>query len=211
MAQWAQVLRQRFEGRPIAVGLELRKGPLIYALPPDAFLVLCAGNPTTLATYRQACCLSDATDDPTDAELTRELLMTHRDTLTALQPPSAAMRAWPRLVAHRRSRVADKVRLTHRLTAALKPSCPQLLEWFKDKDTMVFCDVLTRWPTLKQAQRARKARLTAFCQEHHGRSPHIVEPRIQAILRATTLTTDSGVIRPTQWLVAVLVQHLGGV
>jgi transposase len=164
MAQWAQVLRQRFEGRPIAVCLELSQGPLRYALQPYDCLVLFAVNPTTLAKYRQAVCLSSAKDHPTDAELARELLMTHRDTLTALQPQSAAMRALPRLVEQRRRLVADQVRLTHRLTAALKPSCPQVLAWFKDKDTMVFCDVRTRWPTLKHAQRARKARLTAFFQ-----------------------------------------------
>jgi transposase len=208
IAQWAQVLRQRFEGRPIAVCLELSKGPLIYALQQYDFLVLFAVNPTTLAKYRQAFCLSYAKDDPTDAELALELLMTHRDKLTALHPQSAAMRALQRLVEQRRSLVADKVRLTNRLTDALKQYFPQVLEWFKDKDTMVFCDFLTRWPTLKHAQRARKARLTAFFQEHNVRYPHIVEQRIQAILSATTLTTDSGVIRPNQLLVEVLVQQL---
>jgi transposase len=208
IAQWAQVLRQRFEGRLIAVCLELSKGPLIYALQQYDFLVLFAVNPTTLAKYRQAFCLSSAKDDPTDAELALELLMTHRDKLTALHPQSAAMRALQRLVEQRRSLVADKVRLTNRLTDALKQYFPQVLEWFKDKDTMVCCDFLTRWPTLTHAQRARNARLTAFFQEHNVRYPHIVEQRIQAILSATTLTTDSGVIRPNQLLVEVLVQQL---
>jgi transposase len=208
IAQWAQVLRQRFEGRPIAVCLELSKGPLVYALQQYDFLILFAVNPTTLAKYREAFCLSYAKDDPTDAELALELLMTHRDKLTALHPQSAAMRALQRLVEQRRTLVADKVRLTNRLTDALKQYFPQVLEWFKDKDTMVFCDVLTRWPTLKQAQRARKARLTAFFHEHNVRYPHIIEPRIQAIRSATTLTTDSGVIRPNQLLVEVLVEQL---
>ena len=54
----------------------------------------------------------------------------------------------------------------------------------------MFCDFLTRWPTLKQAQRARKARLSAFFQEHNVRYPHIIERRIQAILAATPLTSD---------------------
>ena len=120
-AQWAQVLRQRFEGRPIAVCLELRQGPLVYALQPYDFLVLFAVNPTTLAKYREAFCLSDAKDDPPAAELALELLMTYRDKLTALHPQSAAMRALQRLVEQRRTLVADKVRLTNRLTDALKP------------------------------------------------------------------------------------------
>jgi hypothetical protein len=151
MAQWAQALRQRCAGRPIAICLELRKGPLVYARQPYDFLVLFPVHPTTLAKSREAFCLSHAKDDPADAELALELLMTHRDKLTALPPPSAALRALPRLVAQRRALVADKVRLTTRLTDALKPYFPQILEWFKDKDTVVFGDVLSRWPTLKPA------------------------------------------------------------
>src|SRR5690242_5290206 len=53
IAQWAEGLRQRFGGRPIAVCLELAKGPLVYALQRYAFLVLFPVNPTTLAKYRQ--------------------------------------------------------------------------------------------------------------------------------------------------------------
>jgi hypothetical protein len=206
MAPWAQALRQRFEGRPIAVCLERSKGPLVSALQPSDFLVLFPVNPTTLAKSRDAFCLSHATDDPTEAELALARRMAHRDRLTALHPHSVAMRTWPRLVEQRRTLVADQVRRTKRLTDALKPSCPQGLEWCKDKDTVVFCDVLTRWPTLQQAQQARQARLTAFFHEHNVRSPHIVEERLQAILQATPLTFDAGVIVPNRLLVEVLVQ-----
>jgi transposase len=206
MAQWAQALRQRFEGRPIAVCLELRQGPLVSALQPYDFLVLFPVNPTTLAKYREAFCLSHAKDDPTDAELALELLMAHRDRLTALHPQSVAMRTLQRLVEQRRTLVADKVRLTNRLTDALKQYFPQVLEGFKDKDTVVFCDVLTRWPTLQQAQQARQARLTAFFHEHNVRYPHLVAERLQSILQATPLTFDAGVIVPNRLLVEILVQ-----
>jgi transposase len=120
IAQWVQALRQRFSGRPIAVCLEVSKVPLVCALQPYDFLVLFPVNPTTLAKYREAFCLSHAKDDPTDAEPALELLMTHRDKLTELQPQSAAMRALQRLVEQRRALVADKVRLPNRLTDALK-------------------------------------------------------------------------------------------
>jgi len=72
----------------------------------------------------------------------------------------------------------------------------------------VFCDFLTNWPTLKQAQRARKARLSAFFREHNVRYPHLVEQRIQAILAATALTSDNAVIAPNRLLVETLVQQL---
>jgi hypothetical protein len=47
IAQWAEQLRQRFGGAPIAVCLELSKGRLVYALQRYPFLVLFPVNPTT--------------------------------------------------------------------------------------------------------------------------------------------------------------------
>ena len=40
IAQWAQTLRRRFEGRRVAICLELAKGPLFHALQQYDFLVL---------------------------------------------------------------------------------------------------------------------------------------------------------------------------
>ena len=95
--QWAASMRQRFGG-PIAVALELSKGPLVYALQKYDFLVLYPINPATLAKYREAFKTSRAKDDPTDAELALELLVRHRDRLTALTPQSTPMRTLLHLV-----------------------------------------------------------------------------------------------------------------
>jgi transposase len=126
--EWACIIRKRFAGRPVAVGLELNKGPLVYALRQYAFLVLFPINPLTLAKYREAFTPSHAKDDPTDAELQLELLLTHRDKLKPLNPQSPAMRALEQLVEHRRRLVGDKVRLTNRLTSALKNDFPHVLQ-----------------------------------------------------------------------------------
>lgn len=208
IAQWAEGLRRRFAGRAIAVCLELAKGPLVYALQRYAFLVLFPVNPTTLAKYRQTFHVSGAKDDPSDAQLALDLLMTHPEKLSRLCPQSAPMRVLQQLVEQRRTLVDDVRRLTNRITNALKQYFPQVLEWFKDKDTLVFCDFLARWPTLKHAQRARKARLSAFFHEHNVRYSRIIEDRIQAILTATPLTSDVAVIEPNRLLVEVLVQQL---
>jgi Transposase len=137
---WVSSLRQRFAGKPIAICLELNKGPIVSALRTYDFLVLFPINPLTLARYREAFTPSRAKDDPTDAELQLELLLTHRDKLQPLHPQSPAMRALAQLVEHRRRVVGDKVRITHRLTSTLKNYFPHVLQWFQDKDTVVFCD-----------------------------------------------------------------------
>ena len=119
---WVTDLRQRFEGQPIAIALELNKGPIVKALRKYDGLVLFHINPMMLARYRQAFTPSRAKDDPTDAELQLELLLRHRDKLKPLVPQSPEMRALGQLVEHRRRGVGERVRITNRLTNTLKPT-----------------------------------------------------------------------------------------
>src|SRR5665213_3488685 len=58
---WACSLQERFGG-PVAVALELTKGPIVYALQKYDFIVLFPINPATLARYRQAFKPSGAKD-----------------------------------------------------------------------------------------------------------------------------------------------------
>src|ERR671935_420177 len=205
---WVQTLRTRFHGQPVAVCLELTKGPIVSALRTYDFLVLFPVNPLTVAKYREAFTPSRAKDDPTDAELQVELLLKHRDKLTPLVPQSPTMRALAQLVEHRRRLVGDKVRLTKRLTSALKNYFPQVLQWFPEKDTAIFCDFLSRWPTRKAAQRARRTTLEGFFRAHHVRSADVMDTRLQALKSARALTTDDGVITPNVLLVHALVAQL---
>ena len=205
---WANSLRQRFGGRPVALCLEIAKGPLVYALQKYDFLVLFPVHPATLAKYRQAFTPSHAKADPTDAELALELLLRYRAKLKPLQPQSAPMRALLRLVEQRRRLVGDKRRISNRLTDALKQYFPAVLDGFEDKDTRLFCDFLSRWSTLKQLKAARKATLQSFFYEHHVRSQVRIEERLRAIKDATPLTDDVAVIRPNQLLVLALVDQM---
>jgi hypothetical protein len=116
------------------------------------------------------------------------------------------MRTLQQLTEQRRALVGDAGRLINRITWALKQYYPQALEWFDDKNTFVFCDFITRWPTLKHAQRARGARLTAFFHEHNVRSARLIEQRIQAIASASALTSDRAVIEPNRLLVEALLR-----
>src|SRR5882724_6259632 len=193
---WVQTLRTRFNGQPVAVCLELNKGPIVSALRNYEFLVLFPVNPLTVAKYREAFTPSRAKDDPTDAELQVEILLKHRDKLTPLSPQSPTMRALAQLVEHRRRLVGDKVRLTNRLTSALKNYFPHVLQWFQEKDTAIFCDFLSRWPTLKAVQLARRATLESFLRAHHVRPADVITTRIEAIKNAVAVATSEGVIAP---------------
>ena len=51
---WVQTLRTRFNGQPVAVCLELKKGPIVSALRHYDCFVLFPVNPLTVAKYREA-------------------------------------------------------------------------------------------------------------------------------------------------------------
>ena len=179
--QWAARSENAFRVGRWRCASSLPEGPLVYALQKHDFLILFPVNPATLARYRQAFTPSHAKDDPTDAEYQLELLVRHRDKLQALKAQSAPMRALTSLVEERRLLVDETERITNRLTNTLKQYYPQAVQWFEAKNTILFCDFLSRWPTLKQVKHARKAMLEAFFWEHHVRHPKVVEERLAGI------------------------------
>ena len=205
--EWACTMRQRF-GSPIAVAVELSKGPIVYALQKHDCFVIFPVNPSTLARYREAFQPSRAKDDPTDAELAVDLIIRHHERFKPLQPQSVEIRMLVSLVEQRRNLVADKIRITNRLRVALKQYYPQMLEWFDHIDTLLFCDFLTRWPTLLQVKRARQSTLRKFFHEHSMRFEHVLEQRLIAIKAATPLTLDEAVVEPHRLQALVYVEQL---
>ena len=204
---WAQTLYRRFGG-PIAIAVELSKGPIVYALQKYDFFVIFPVNPSTLANYRKAFSPSRAKDDPTDAEIALELILCHPDRFKPLKPQSVEMRTLASLVEQRRRLVNDRVRITNRLRYTLKQYYPQALEWFDRIDTPLFCDFIERWPTLIQIKRARRTTLETFFHQHNMRFAHVLEDRIQAIKGASPLTLDDAVITPHRLQAVVLVDQL---
>ena len=204
---WALDMYKRF-GAPIAVAVELTKGPIVYALQKYDFFVIHPVNPTTLAKYRQAFKPSRAKDDPTDALLAVELIRHYPDKFKPLKPQSKEIRALFTLTEHRRKLVGDRVRLTNRIRYAVKQYYPQILEWFDRIDTMVFCDFLERWPTAAQARRARRSTLTNFFHSYNIRRADLLKERLNAIKRAEALTEDDGVVIPHRLQALVLVDQL---
>jgi hypothetical protein len=94
---WARSLFERFGG-PIAIALELSKGPIVYALQKYDFFVLFPINPSTLAKYRETFSPSGVKDDPTDAEFALDLSLRHPERFKPLKPQSVKMRTLLSLV-----------------------------------------------------------------------------------------------------------------
>ncbi len=205
--EWAQRMYQR-HGGPIAVAIELSRGPIVSALQKYNFFVIYPINPTTLAKYREAFNPSGAKDDPTDAELALDILLKHPDHFAPLNPQSVEMRTLMALVEQRRTIMNDRVRITNRLRNALKQYYPQALDWFDRIDTPLFCDFMKQWPTLAQVKRARRATLQKFFHGHNMYRKPLIEKRFEAIQSAQPLTRDEAVITPYRLQTLTLVDQL---
>jgi transposase len=206
---WVNQLRQRYGSGQIAVGLEQKRGPLLYALCQYDNLVLVPINPRTVANYRKAFQPSRAKSDPVDARILVELMQKHEDKLeiwVAGCPNHRALRQW---VESRRMLVGEKVRLTNRITAALKSYFPQVLDWFEDKDTVVFCEFLEQFSDVKAAQSATPEVLTQFFHAHHVVRQPAIARRIQQIQDAgPPLTEDVAIVVPFKALVRAMISLL---
>jgi len=205
---WADKLKKRFGGRPIAVCVELTRGPIVSALLEYDFFVIFPINPATLARYRRAFSPSRAKDDPKDAFLALDLFRHHPERLSPLRRERPAMRALQCLVQTRRSLVDDRCRLINRLTYALKEYFPQVVRWFRDKHTDVFIAFVSRWPTLEAAKRAHRDTLVDFFHAHNVRSGKTVQRRADAIRAARPLTSDVAVIEPNRLMAEALLAQI---
>jgi hypothetical protein len=190
---WAANLQQRFGGRPIAVILEQSRGALVYMLTKYPHLVLFPVHPTTAARYRDTFAPSGAKSDPSDTDSLLDLLLRHRERLRPLQPDTAETRLLHFLVEERRQTVDERTRESLRLTDCLKLYFPQVLQWFDDVATPLVGDLLERWPTLEELQRAHPGTLRRFFQEHNCRSQEKNAERIAAIQQAVSATQDQAV------------------
>jgi transposase len=205
---WAANLQQRFGGRPIAVILEQTRGALVYMLTKYPHLVLFPVHPTTAARYRKTFAVSGAKSDPSDTDSLLDLLLRHRQRLRPLRPDTVETRLLHFLVEERRQTVDEKTRASLRLTDCLKLYFPQVLNWFGDVASPLVGDLLERWPTLEQLQRAHPGTLRRFFQQHNCRSEEKTAERIAAIQPAISATQDPAVreacVLITRSLVAML-------
>lgn len=208
LTQWALGLRERFGGRKVAVAIEQRKGPLIYALMGFEWLVIYPVNPKSLARYREAFSVSNAKSDRPDAHLLMEIVRLHRDRLRAWHPEDEETRLLQMLVEERRRVVDEVTRLTNRLTSVLKEYYPQALEWAGDLKSAQALDFLSKWPTLEELKRARPKTIEKFYQQHGVRNKEKIQQRLAAIAASKELTRDRAVVTGSTMKTQVMVDQL---
>jgi transposase len=208
LQNWIQSLRDRFGGRPVAIALEQKRGALIYALMHVEFLHLYPVNPVTAAKMREAFHPSGAKDDPRDADLLLDILISHRRHLRVWTPDDALTRSIQLLTEDRRHLVDERTALTNQLTAALKMYFPQALEWFGDLHTARACAFLQRWPSLQQLKQATPSSIRKFYKAQGYRGDDKREQLVANIRKALPLIHDSAILLAGSMKVQTLVTQI---
>jgi transposase len=192
---WIAKLRERFQGRPIAIAVEQSRGALIHALLSYDFITLYPIHPTTVAKFREAFKFSGAKSDPLDTEQILQILTKHLELLKPLQPDTEQTRLLARLVEDRRTTVNLRVKHTQSALASLKEYFPQAIELCSSNLTSRLAyDLLKKWPTLEDLRQAKPSTIKRFFYGHNIRSPQVIQQAIEVATAATPLTTDKAIV-----------------
>src|ERR1017187_1434431 len=178
--EWAAKLRKRFDTGQVALGVETSRGPVISALMPYDFVVLCPINPKALKDYRAAFSVSGAKNDRTDAQLIEEFIRLHSEKLKALQPDTELTRKLSSFVQDRRHLVDERTRIVNQLHSKLKTYYP-LAETLigSQSDIILAAEFLSRWPDLESLVAATAPKIRAFFYQHNSRSAKKMEQRLE--------------------------------
>jgi transposase len=207
--QWLAQLRQRCNGRPVALAVEAGRPPVLHVLQEHPWVEVYLVNPATSAWFRKAFAPSGAKDDIPDAEVLLTLLMRHRDRLARWRPDGPLTQEIAALVAARRNLVGQRTRLSNQLRYLLKSYFPQALELTgQDLFTKLSLDFLERWPELTSLQRARRETVRQFYLQHNVRASEVIDQRLEFIAAARVLTTNQAVITPAVLQVQGLIAQL---
>lgn len=211
IGEWVAGLRQQFDGKPVAICLEMSRGGLVYALMHYDFLTLYPINPKQLSDYREALYPSGSKSDPNDAELLARFLRDHNDKLRAWRPDDALTRELRLMTEQRRNWVEDRVARTNELLQRLKESYVLALDFCGgDLHSEAFLALLARFPSQEELQRASPKQLAKWLPKKRRKADDppeedVLRERIAAVRKATPLTTDRAVLGHARIVVANLV------
>jgi transposase len=209
---WAQDLHQRFDGRPIGVCIESRRGALISALLKYPWLVLYPINPRQLSSYRDAVNPSGAKDDDGDAGLLCEFLRLHRQQLRPLELEDVATREIRGLAEGRRKLVDLRTKLGNQLRQQLKECFPQALELAgKSMYAEAFLKLLAKFPSFKALQRASPRKLVRYLprrRKAEDESADGIDPRVTRLRASVPLVDDRAIVAVGTRMIEALVQQL---
>ena len=208
IAAWAEGIRKRYDGRPVAVAIEQSKGPMFYALVEFDHLRLYPINPCQSANYRKVLKSSGAKSDELDAKSLAMLIRDLGNHFRPWKPDDAATQKLGALCEFRRKTVDSRAKTVLQLQAILKTYFPQAPTICGPLDTDYALTLLSKWPSLKAMQRANPNLLRDFLKKTGRTSKATLDKLINDIRAMRPLTTNASIIDPCVMYVQDLVERI---
>jgi len=205
--EWVVGLEKQYEGRPIAVAIEQRRGAVVTMLAKYSILHIYPIHPLSLAKYRETWYPSHSKSDPGDTKLLWEMLAKHPERLDCLKPQEEPIRLLQGLTENRRELVDQKTAVSNRLRDGLKTCFPQILQWHKDPSSELVRETLLKWQDLEAMKQAKPAKLSAFYRQH-GCNEQEIQTRLEQIQQAVVSTKDQAILGAAQPMIIVWVRQI---
>lgn len=206
VAEWAEAVRKKYDGRPIAVAIETTRGPLINMLVQYPHLVIFPINPKCASNYREALSPAGTKDDVADATLLARYVQMHHHVLRTLQPDGVETRKLANFCLVRRKIVDLRKKNVQKVLAMLKEYMPpELIKLLGNPRGKLAIGLLRRWPSLGELKRAKPTHLHKALRECGHIDKEINDGIIRAIRAMTPLTTDPAIVEPYAMYVKSLI------
>ncbi len=166
-------------------------------------------NPKSLARFREAFTASGAKSDFSDADYLRELVSVHHGRLRPWKPDDEQTRTMAFLAEGRRKTVDERTKLTNRFRSTLKMYFPQALELVGETlHSPMALEFLSKWPQLRNVQRAKSKIVQTFYSTHNSRSSERIKERLALISSTLPLTADQAVIKSCLITIKMLIGQI---
>jgi len=206
---WLEAVEQAHPGGRIVVAIERPDGAAVQMMRARARWVVVPVNPVVLHRFRQAFTPSGAKDDPGDAALLGEIVLTHPEKFAPLRRPDERLERLEALVRQRRHLVDMRTALVEQLSAVLKAYYPQALELAGSSlSSPMALELLGRWPDLAAAKRARWSTLERFYQRHHCGRDAVLDRRRELLKSARAVSTADSYVAPLRLQMLSIVRQM---
>ncbi|WP_433366742.1 IS110 family transposase [Actinoplanes sp. CA-142083] len=165
-----------------AIGIERGDGPVVDALLAAGRTVFVV-PPSQVKALRQRYGSAGNKDDRFDAYVLADTVRTDQRRLTPLLLDSPATTTLRKLVRTRKDLVAHRVAVTNQLRAHLQTALPAVIDLFRDLDSAISLQFVTRFDTQDALDWLSPKRLTAWLSSvgYRGRvDPAVLHQRITA-------------------------------
>lgn len=206
--RWLHEIKSRFDADRILVCMEANDTRLYHTLMWHSFVELVEFNTDTLDHFRETFKPSGAKNDPTDAQLQVELLLTHPTKFDIVQPNRESTRNLNNHARKRRKLVDKRGDLENTLRDELKKYFPQALQLVGSSlHSKMACAFLQRWGTLREVKQEQTQTVREFYRSFCLGNKQI-EKRLETIREAVPVTDDPAHINPCKKMVQALAGSL---